>query len=269
MKKQFKIAGISMLMLASVALSAVAQHEGNKKDKKDHKENHGKNKQMHDNSDKHDGKWDKKEDHDMQDEKWEKNKKHDGKGDKNEKHDMNDDENEGQNNDGRHGHNGQPVLVTNGSWDGFIWNRENFRQRMQIKNQKKVTICHHFNNSDQPNVNINVSANAVQAHLNHGDNLGACPTVKSQYSESYIRKRNEYYTRLQNAREQVAYSQSMLNYAKARLAESRLQLATMQRNNLPKETIERKQAVVVELENNTTLLGTLIGVAANVIVNKL
>ena len=245
MKKQIKIAGIFMLMFASIAFSALSQREGRKGDKKEYKEKHGKNKEMHDKDGKHDGKWDKKENDGENDR--EKDKYKDKYKDK-------------------HGNNGHPMYVTYGSWDGFTWNRVNFKQRMQIKNQQKVTICHHFNNSNKPNVTINVSPNAVQAHMKHGDNMGECRIVKSQYSDIYLRKRTEYYNNLQNAREQVAYSQSMLDYARARLAQSRLELAVMQKNKVPPATIERKQAAVVQLETNTTLLGTLIGVAANVIV---
>jgi hypothetical protein len=55
----------------------------------------------------------------------------------------------------------------------------------------------------------------------------------------------------------------------ARLTSSRQQLATMQRNNMPVADIERKQAKVVELEQNVSLLETLISAAANLVVNKL
>jgi hypothetical protein len=44
-------------------------------------------------------------------------------------------------------------------------------------NQYKVTICHHTHSKKKPMHTITVSANAVKAHLKHGDTLGACPAA--------------------------------------------------------------------------------------------
>jgi hypothetical protein len=43
----------------------------------------------------------------------------------------------------------------------------------------------------------------------------------------------------------------------------------MQNTNVPVVEIQRKQATVVQLEQNVSLLQTLIGVAAELVVNKL
>ncbi len=40
---------------------------------------------------------------------------------------------------------------------------------------KKVTLCHKTGSDSNPGVTITVSQNAVDAHLAHGDSLGACP----------------------------------------------------------------------------------------------
>lgn len=41
---------------------------------------------------------------------------------------------------------------------------------------EKVILCHHDQgNSGKDSVTIEVNENAVQAHLDHGDTLGACP----------------------------------------------------------------------------------------------
>lgn len=153
---------------------------------------------------------------------------------------------------------------------GYDWNRETFRDRDKIRKQDKVTICHKFNNSDEPAVTIRVSANALQAHLNHGDVRGDCPQVSdSRYSDRYWREREDYYNTLQQNREQVVYSRSILGYALARLADARLQLNQYRNSGMPAADIERKQVVVLELERNVSLLDALIATAATVAANKL
>lgn len=154
--------------------------------------------------------------------------------------------------------------------EGYKWNRETFKERKKIRNQEKVTICHKPDAKDEPGVTIKISSNAVKAHMNHGDVMGACPAVKdNRYSNDFLEKRTGYYTTLEDTREQVVYSRSVLDYALERLSASRIQLATMQANKVPVVEIQRKQAVVTELEQNVSLLETLIGTAANLLVNKL
>ena len=67
----------------------------------------------------------------------------------------------------------------------------------------------------------------------------------------------------------MIYSRSILDYALLRLADARLQLVTLENNKVAPVEIERKKLVVVELEQNATLLQTLIGIAANLVVDKL
>ncbi|HEX5450615.1 MAG TPA: hypothetical protein VFW85_11235 [Gaiellaceae bacterium] len=46
----------------------------------------------------------------------------------------------------------------------------------QYQYGQKVTICHHTHSKRNPWVTITVGAKAVNAHLRHGDTLGACST---------------------------------------------------------------------------------------------
>lgn len=152
----------------------------------------------------------------------------------------------------------------------YSWNESNFKQRKNLRKQDKVTICHKFNGNNEPAVAIRVSRNALQAHLNHGDVLGGCPGIpNTNYSDVFLKRRINYYNTIEDSYEQVSYSQSILDYALARLTNSRQQLLVLQNNNMPIEDIRRKQATVYELEENVSLLETLLGVAAELVVNKL
>src|SRR6476659_6543257 len=53
------------------------------------------------------------------------------------------------------------------------WDGNNYYDAKGPKGNKKVTLCHKPNGSDYP-VTINVSVNALKAHLNHGDYEGEC-----------------------------------------------------------------------------------------------
>lgn len=153
---------------------------------------------------------------------------------------------------------------------GYNWTKDNFKERDRLRKQDKVTICHKFGNDSEAPVNIRVSANAAKAHLNHGDVMGDCPVITDRrYSDGYWRNRTDYYNNVQYNQEQVVYSSSILDYALQRLAGSHSQLAIMQSNNMPLADIERKQMVVNDLEENVSVLEQLIGLTANVVVNKL
>ena len=273
MKKQLTRVGFSLLMIAAIAFTATAQ-QGKNNDKKEQQQKQAKkNKEAKANSGKNNDNAQAAEKKNQQDKESRneardnqaKHKEKDNKGkhegnDNKEKHDANN--NKGKNNDMSHGNHDMK--------DGFKWDRETFKDRKKYKNQEKVTICHKFKKDNDPGVTITVSSHALKAHMNHGDVMGDCPAVtNSRFSDIFQRKRKDYYNNLQNSYEQVAYSRSILDYALARLAYSRQQLAASQNSKMPVAVIERKQVTVVELEQNVSLLEALIGVAANLVANKL
>jgi len=244
--KQLSILSIAFLLVAAVAFTGFQQQEKDKKNKKEQLDNRNKgkkNKPANENSNKNDQQ----------------------PGKKNQK------ANQGKNNSpGNNNGKGNDKNRGNARMeDDYNWDRETFKDRNKYKNQEKVTICHKFND-DEPAVTLSVSVNALKAHIAHGDVEGDCPNIRDdRYSDRYLNERNDYYERIQESREKVFYSQSILDYAIQRLTDSRVQLATMRTNNVPQVEIERKQVVVLELEENVSLLETLIGVTANLLANKL
>ena len=253
MKKQLNRFGLAFLFIAAISFTAFTGDQNPNADKGQQK-NQGKNKNQ--------GKENKGNDNSNQGKENKGNQKQDdNQPGKNEDKDFKDQKDPNDNNQGNN---------NKGKKDGYSWNRENFKDRHKIKNQEKVTLCHKFNKGDNGGVTIRVSSNALNAHLNHGDIMGDCPAINNnRYSDDYLRKRGDYYNSLQESHEQVLYSQSVLDYALARLTESRLQLNQYQLNNMPAAQIESKRVVVTELEQNVSLLQTLVGVATELIVNKL
>jgi len=250
MKKSITLLGFSVLIVTAMVITPANAQQDKNNNKKEQAQKQQKKQDKPDKADKvNQGKKDDKDDQSKSDQKNNQGNK-DGK------------DNNGNNDDKSVGNNDKN--------DGFQWDRSNFKNREKIKNKEKVTLCHKFNSNDEPAVTIKVSSHALKAHLNHGDIQGDCPTVASKsFSDNFIRKRTDYFNTVQTNHEQVSYSRSVLDYAVARLTSSRQQLATMQRNKMPVADIERKQAKVVELEQNVSLLETLISAAANLVVNKL
>ncbi len=252
MKKHLTLFGLAVLLITAVVFTAFTQQEKNQNNQKEKQQKKEKKQDKPGNNNNNNQGKDNKEQHPNQ-------------GNNN---NSNNDKNNGNDNKGKNDNS-----MNNGNDDkdyDYNWNRENFKDRHKIKNQDKVTICHKFNRNNEPAVTIRVSSNALKAHLNHGDVRGDCPVVKSdRYSDNYLRERNNYYNNVQESQDQVSYSRSILDYALARLTNSRTQLVTLQNNNMPQADIERKQATVLELEQNVSLLETLLGIAANMLVNKL
>jgi hypothetical protein len=254
MKKRMTLFGILVLVVMAVAFTPFQQKEKGKQNQNGQKQNQAKNQDKP-------GKGNNGKNGNEQGE---------GKMEKENKGNNKNDNKDNYKGNGNNGKNEDKNRSSHGNKDGYSWDRESFKERNKIRNKEKVTLCHKFNNEDEPAVTIRVSSNALEAHMNHGDVMGNCPvTTNSGYSDIFLRNRTEYYNSIQHTQEQVMYSRSILDYALERLAASRLQLTTLQNNNMPAADIQRKQATVVELEQNVSLLETLIGVTANIVANKL
>ena len=144
----------------------------------------------------------------------------------------------------------------NGNRDQEInWGFNDFTNRKGPKNQKKVTICHHpsASSSDYP-VTINISENAVQAHMNHGDQLGNCTTDYSdRWSSNYIQSRENVYNIYEQTWETMSYSEALLKYAMEKLLGVRTNLSS-NRANLSNQDIQRREVIILDLQNNVTSL---------------
>ena len=256
MKKQFTWHSLLILLFAVLIIVAFTPQQPAKKDQKEQNQGKG-NQKNKDNQGK--------------------NEVNNNKGGKN----VNANENKGQNegkgnkpdndNRGNSGNNGNNANKDKDvKAERYDWDRETFKDRRKFKNKEKVVLCHKFNRGDEPAVSIRVSSQALKAHMDHGDVIGECPVVdRGRFSDMFLWRRADYYNSLQEGQDQVVYSRSILDYALARLADSRLQLATYRNNNMPPAEIQRKEATVVELEQNVSLLETVLGVAAGLLANKL
>ena len=176
----------------------------------------------------------------------------------------------GDNNPGNGNMNANRGRIKNiGGDNWYNWNQENYNNRKDIRNKGKVTICHKFRSNEEP-VNITVSENALKAHMAHGDVVGNCPPVNNSiFSDIFNRRRTAYYNDLYYGQDQYNYSNSILEYALMRLAGSRNQLDYMRANNYPQADIERRQAAVLGLEQNVSVLETLLGVAGQYLASRL
>ncbi len=262
MKKQITVLCISVLIIAGAAFSAYAQQKGNKGKKEEkqtqNKSNGKQSKQGNGNAGKNKNNGHQGHDNDQGNHAKNNGKEKEGKNNGNNGNNSNKKDNSGNDKDNNNGK------------DGYSWNNDNFKDRKKLKDQDKVTICHKVNKNNEPGVTLRVSSNATKAHINHGDAMGECvASANGKFSDIFLKRRTDYYNTVQNSYEQVSYSRSILDYAVQKLTNSRLQLANMQNNNVPVAELQRKQETVNELQQNVSLLETLIGVTANLVMNKL
>ena len=144
--------------------------------------------------------------------------------------------------------------------DNINWGFENYASRKRPKDNKKVNICHNTGDSEFP-VMINVSENAVKAHMNHGDQMGNCATNYSdRWPANYIRTRENVYNNYENTWETMSYSESLLRFAADRLLGIKSTFQT-QRSTLSSQDIQRKEALILDLQNNVNSLENQLAVS--------
>jgi len=133
------------------------------------------------------------------------------------------------------------------------WDLNNIANRKRPKDQKKVTICHHTGGDSYP-VTISISENALQAHMNHGDQMGNCTVNYSdRWSPNYIQSRENVYNTYEQTWETMSYSEALLRYAAEKLLGVKTNLNTT-RTNLTAQEIQRREALILDLQNNVNSL---------------
>lgn len=150
--------------------------------------------------------------------------------------------------------------MLNGKRDMDIdWNFGNFADRKHPKNQKKVTICHNPSNDRSNGVTISISENALQAHINHGDEIGDCNLDYSdRWSSSYVKSRENVYNTYEQAWETMSYSEILLKVAMEKLLGIQTNLNST-RSTLTTNDIQRREALIYDLQNNVNSLENQLG----------
>lgn len=137
--------------------------------------------------------------------------------------------------------------------DNIDWGFDNYANRKRPKDHKKVTICHNTGDSDYP-VTITVSENALKAHMNHGDQTGNCANNYSdRWDNNYIRSRENVYNNYENTWETMSYSETLLRFAADKLLGIKSTFQA-QRPSLSAQEVQRKEALILELQNNVNSL---------------
>lgn len=148
-------------------------------------------------------------------------------------------------------------------WDrdeNINWGFENYSSRKRPKDFKKVTVCHNTGDSEYP-VTISVSENALKAHLNHGDQAGNCNVNYSdRWPANFIRTRENVYNNYQTTWETMSYSEALLRFAADKLLGIKSTFQA-QRPTLSAEEIQRREMLIMELQNNVNSLENQLAVS--------
>lgn len=143
----------------------------------------------------------------------------------------------------------------NGKRDVDInWNLNDFDNRWNPRNSKKVTICHNPNGDSNNGVTIRVSENALQAHRNHGDQIGECNiNYSDRWSRDYILSRENVFNTYEQTWERMSYGEALLRLAAAKILGLRTDL-DRNRTTWSAAEIQRREALIYDLENNSMAL---------------
>ena len=163
--------------------------------------------------------------------------------------------------DGKKGRGDGNYEKMNGKRDADIdWNVNNRSDRKLPKDHKKVTVCHKPDGNGANGVNISISENALKAHLNHGDQAGNCNIDYSdRWSTNYVKSRENVYNSYEQSWETMSYSEALLKLAAEKLLGIKTNLSQT-RSTLSTQEIQRREALIFELENNRNSLDTQLGV---------
>ena len=150
--------------------------------------------------------------------------------------------------------------MKNGRRDVDIdWNLNDFSNWKHPKDRKKVTICHNSSKSNSNGVTISISENALQAHLNHGDQMGNCTIDYSdRWSPDYIRSRENVYNVYEQTWETMSYGEALLKLALQKLLGVRTDL-DRNRSIYTTQELQRREELVYDLENNVLFLQNQLG----------
>jgi len=141
-------------------------------------------------------------------------------------------------------------------WDrdeNVVWGFENYSSRKRPKDFKKVSVCHNTGDNDYP-VTINVSENALKAHLNHGDQVGNCTgNYSERWPADFTRTRENVYNNYQTTWETMSYSEALVRFAADKLLGIKSTFQA-QRPTLTAEEIQRRELLILDLQTNVNSL---------------
>ncbi len=148
-------------------------------------------------------------------------------------------------------------------WDrdeNVLWGFDNYSSRKRPGDFKKVSVCHNTGNGDYP-VMINVSENALKAHLNHGDQVGNCTgNYSSRWPEDILRTRENVYNNYQTTWETMSYSEALVRFAADKLLGIKSTFQA-QRPTLTSDEIQRRELLIMDLQNNVNSLENQLAVS--------